>query len=933
MTKKTKNNALQPDRRGHPPEFSTLRRLYHSIHPSEQESTIQLLGELKSPDASRELIQLFHECQWRKTRFKILRALALSPDSRSLPFLFECARNEQDIPIAEAAIGALSQTHHPLAARFLDQYYTQCPAVLSPAICGALGVLPSRTHLKRLIDELEATLQSEKLEKLRSLLLTLGELRAHEIEPQLWQILNGALPRSIQLCALVALGKISQDSKQIEEYQPKFSDDLLETQLFNAAQNQIQSRAQRDLGTLVQQLTMSDIYHRSMVFELTGHPTKQVFNELKEIVRKHPNRMSRALQILGHIDAPDIQDGYNQLVKPEQLQLKDIKLLLQSISQHQNDQLLPILEKIETLIPPFPADIAKSWVETITWSISRSEDLLAKKLSDQASETNGIGKKNEILNQLILIGITYQTDPSRFRKITKIIDEFMHTESNPELRTRALRGLGELKTTTPRSFQFIQKSMSSDELIPSILYFLQRCHSRESESILLTLMEKSLQSYPLQFLRAVNAQPKSLNAISKPLTNWVENNLGNSTESELTYECFQFIAKNPSDTLFNLTLKSLEKNPDQRLQAVIALKAFKDPRAADPLNHLLIQENEKSPRDESIIGRILDTIAKLPGKRPTRILMDYLVENFTDHDLVQHLCQLLNPSDDAISEYLIQQLDALIINHPEHIQIEKIKSLKDDLVTRLQTTDESEKKNTLVESSADHLDDYLKLNIPEYTRLDKNVRFALRSAEAPFHFAVLSTDTVDKSSSVLEYCKAIDLVLEREFGKRILFPKIESSLPDFQNILYQLELNGSYLHGSEVIQRLHLGHEFTPKTLPIQKLHIICQSILSGRILEDKTKTIDGLKAWAMILLIFARKPSAPNARPLLSVGFSSDQDIIHFCRRLILLQDIRNPAAHRHTVTQIMTVEDVRREALRLINESILAFSGHKNVAAHSRG
>src|SRR4051812_46882299 len=95
--------------------FNKLRTHYHSLHAQDRDEAIDLLGAMNDTDSARELIQLYGDCQWRSTKFKIIRALSQAPVQRTLEFLFRIARNgQQDIPIAEAAIWSLSQTHHVL---------------------------------------------------------------------------------------------------------------------------------------------------------------------------------------------------------------------------------------------------------------------------------------------------------------------------------------------------------------------------------------------------------------------------------------------------------------------------------------------------------------------------------------------------------------------------------------------------------------------------------------------------------------------------------------------------------------------------------------------------------------------------------------------------------------------------------------------------
>jgi hypothetical protein len=82
-------------------------------------------------------------------------------------------------------------------------------------------------------------------------------------------------------------------------------------------------------------------------------------------------------------------------------------------------------------------------------------------------------------------------------------------------------------------------------------------------------------------------------------------------------------------------------------------------------------------------------------------------------------------------------------------------------------------------------------------------------------------------------------------------------------------------------------------------------------------RLFDGLRAWAVIFLIFSRKiPLATGAvGPILKLQGTTDDQAISMAKKLMVLQDLRNPAAHRQTYTDLAMVENVRAEAVALIN------------------
>jgi len=176
---------------------------------------------------------------------------------------------------------------------------------------------------------------------------------------------------------------------------------------------------------------------------------------------------------------------------------------------------------------------------------------------------------------------------------------------------------------------------------------------------------------------------------------------------------------------------------------------------------------------------------------------------------------------------------------------------------------------------------------------------------------------IDKAPSVLEFCKALDLILEKHLGQKHLFPKLDRELHDFQTLWHRIGFGEDYPHADRVLQLLGLKGKITPELFPLHKAKQMCGTFFNGKILQDRFKIFDGLRAWAVILLVFTRKLSIQGAEvgPMLKLPHLSDEKIILMSKRLMQLQDLRNPAAHRQTYPELESVKVVRSEAIELIN------------------
>jgi hypothetical protein len=176
---------------------------------------------------------------------------------------------------------------------------------------------------------------------------------------------------------------------------------------------------------------------------------------------------------------------------------------------------------------------------------------------------------------------------------------------------------------------------------------------------------------------------------------------------------------------------------------------------------------------------------------------------------------------------------------------------------------------------------------------------------------------IDKAPTVLQYCKALDLVLDRYLGHQRLFPRIDAALPEFQQVWHRLGFVEEYPLVDRVIHLTGLKGRITPEHFPLHKAKMMCGTFFNGRIMQDRYKVFDGLRAWAVIFLIFARRIPGKDGGvgPLVALNHADEADCVEVAVKLMNLQDLRNPAAHRQTYPDLDSVRSVREDALDLVN------------------
>jgi hypothetical protein len=410
----------------------------------------------------------------------------------------------------------------------------------------------------------------------------------------------------------------------------------------------------------------------------------------------------------------------------------------------------------------------------------------------------------------------------------------------------------------------------------------------------------ALPAEPGRVLSALTEQ-KSLPLKSAPLNSLLE--------KEFKHDALRLLARHPIDAFLPKVHACLKDNA-LRFQAVITLKSYRNESSAELLAPLLTSS------DKALAGRTLDTLTALPGMRAKRLVIDHLRDHALDEEVCSKIVRSFEPPASG-QDYFAQIIDGILDAHPKHPQAEELSMLREHITAGAANPTAARRTPTTAELLA--IESEIRKNLPSYDSLEDSVKSALRSAEIPFSQPELYDESVDKAASVLQYSKSIDLLLEKNLGQKHLFPRIERSLHELQNVLHLVGLDEDYPNSDLVYKNLGLlPQAFTPGQFPLHKMRQMAIPFLNGRIVNDRLKVIDGLRAWAVILLLYCRK--LPNGaggslKPLISLPQLSDGAAVLLAQRLIALQEIRNPAAHRQTYLRLASVNDVRTDVYKILN------------------
>lgn len=836
---------------------SQIRSKYHSLKKEERNKAIEQLALFKNTDSMRELIHIFNECGWRETQFQVLKVLPYYVDQRGLEFLYQIALQEKDYPMAEAAIYSLSETKNKWAALFIAEMYLNCKENLKPACALALGQISNRSLLVDLMTDLDEALKNQSTLLAKNIILTLGELKAHQAVTVLTRVAQNKMHRDLALSAVVSLGKITREQKIFDQLEIYFNKDSFEYQVFQSAKNQCLFRAQWKLEDYLNKMAENKVFHPALMYELNA------------------------------FIADDVKEG--------------IQLVFENLDQQKKIQLYEALD-FKDKEKWFPESFIQEHIRPETDDLN---SVYFQKLSE-AEKMNSIN----LFCQNALVSL-----PNRKKIEIKVktlekffIDHFVEAnKESDDVRSRSVRALAQLKVNSKKINQYF---LSADEkikaeLIKDVLIYAQSSRTIDHLKFVLSLNGKDIVRHSQSYLKALLAQ--DIQTEQKKVEEAIDL-LKSNTEAEIQILILKLITHNNLTKYKDLAITQLRSQHQVvQLNALFAIKSFNDEALTDQISEFLKSDSE------SLAGRCLDVLLSMSGVRAKRKAIDFYVEHALNEDIVDKVIRTFVPPDNDSDYFYLQAEKALALNLKENNHSEYI-DIMQNFADKLKSHSQSFLKAQVFPSDVDLIaidQDFEKL-IPAYKNYDEASKSALRSAEVPLRHPDLFDRFVDKSSIILGYTKAIDLILEKQLGRKILFPKIENKMNEFQNLIHSLGLHEDYPQFDKVIQMTQLQKHFNQQSLPLHKMSLVAKGFMNGKIVNEHFKILDGLRAWAVVLLLFANKNKVINKSLILSEV--SESDIIDLAKKLIWLQDIRNPIAHRQTLVDFKAVEQVKIETVKTL-------------------
>ena len=884
-----------------------LRHDYHSVHARVRSEALALLDDLPEPERTRELIWFADECQWRETRLGIVRVLGKMPQQRGLEFLIHLATDDTDLGMCREAIAALGRSQAPLAARYLATCYQNGPGALKPYIAYALGELLDWTLAGQFVDDLQVARHHDQVLWMQSLTLALAELNVDTCIDTLVDMLR-AQPRSVAVSALLALGKLAHRHDILAPYTSDFANDFVEWQMFTSARQQIELRTRWAIEDYLDQIfDLNTVFRPRLVLALNRFPAAEVREGL-EFFRDDRYRL-RLAEVLARLPHPETIVWYDELIASVDLSDRELAAILKSL-QYRSDQAFEplLLQWRHRCLCGSDDDLYEAWLRTCALTLPDGGRVLATHVLSEGVLQFRQARKIVLINQLVNHVLSIFRDRPRRRMIADRLEAWVALETDLSVVGRLLRAMGQIRYANANLVKLAKSYLQDREVLPSALQFFQNCPQVQALEWLLSILPqvRDDRATSAALLRAMAAQKGRIAAKRPELDRFLEWVLKGAHGEDTCLAALSFLTHHPREALFEQVLDLTNTADFARIASMVALKSFKKPKATATLAAWL------DDAAESIAGRALDSLTAQPDDEARWVILEYLDRRIDDLEIVDKVVRSLTPSQHH-GERFVERLNKLIVAHPHHPLLDGLIQLRDRMAPVVWA-----KPNhcTIASSTAHEFDHELATRLNGFARLDERVKAALRSAELPYLHPDVFYGDVDKSTSILEYCKAVDLFLERYLGGGLLFPALRDHLTVFQNTLYRAGLNEQHPNPARVVEGLRLQGLVTPEALPLTKMVRLSQLILNGRLSNTPWRFLDGLRAWSVMLLLFVRgrdrDTPAQIATPIELPG-TTDQTIVDLALHLDRLQQLRNPVAHRRTLVAFADIETIRSDMAEL--------------------
>ncbi len=894
---------------------SDIDDLLNTIESTRDESVrlqaIKKVALQNNSAACRALLDVYRTILWRSTKIALILEIGRIDHPRSVEFLIELAENNHDFGLATCAVRALGQLRSSLAGEFLLRTVQEQDHPLRIDCVQALAHMPFfswQTDLQSLLYSKEPSI-THSLQQ--ALILCAGRTHIfsslHTIEQFLTDS-NSNTAEGVFHAALVSAGMIGDEDTAEMLSRLRLDACFFSDQLRRSSVTQIYLRRKQNVEDIVTEILASSDERKSdellgLLAGFTWHEIVETYGVLADEL--NPNLQLRFRMVL--FDPTRLQSdlAFFQIHH----RTMEIELVASLLRMHGAHQPL-ILEFLKAADPFFACEIGKR-LRCATFMAIFGEILSKHDLPEKT--------RIEAVNAIVAQVIMSYREPSQAKIATTTLAKVIFSDDSMSVRMRCLRALGQIRLIDKSLLKRLSKLSEESLSVRASLYpTLAQLNHSQSTSILVkalrSLIETNAESD--QFAPVL----KSLARLEGPLGSQDLDNLPANVIDTYTLDILQIVAKGKMKGFCPFINRCLtSKNFQTQVWAIAAARYNADQATWKILTEFL------SNSSVCLSGRAIDTLCLAGGPYEHEMLLVHLANHSSDRELAQKIFRSLTPRADQSYSGVLNQMNEFCQARPGVLGtdpevFEQATNLRDNLYLR-QINHEAGKNSTVrkdvVVSETHHgLDLELGQTIVHYHHFSENMKTVLRNAQLTMKHPELFDERVDKSTVIVEIVKAIDIFLQERIGTVMFLTDLDRMLAKMQSRVLLLRTNDDSISNQERIRMLQCSQQFLPDMFPNHKLLQLSNSIITGKFAREQYKAVDGLRAWALLLLLFGRKFDylQQTIEPIFPVKTPANSIIADICIKLIDLQDLRNRAAHRGTVLAVDEAVQIRREALAML-------------------
>lgn len=885
-----------------------LRTIDHTYDDEARKEAIQIVGAIASADAVRGLIACFKITHWRESKVQIIRALSLNAEERALEFLFDLAKNRDDLSLAAEAIVALgSRPSHPACEFLLQVVSTEDHPLQKEAIIG-LGnnpLFPCDDELLAILDHHAAMPPTT----VQLLILALATRRCRRAWTKIKMFLGdheANLFPQIYNAALIAAGALAgkDDIAAVRALNTRYH--FFAQQLQKSAITQIEMRSATRLDdTLILFLAADDEIRHEYLISLRDYAFDDVLTCAKRMaVELPPERLSqiavvcnlseddeRLLELLNEpaVDPrsaaarglarrllrsgkADIWTKMQAAIKPDRLMK-----ILAGVADHRAGAYFYELARMTQLPTPSRIEAINAWV-------------LQAQMAAPADQLPGIEGLLEVATGDVV----------------------------EHVRFRMIRALGQVAVKHALVDQAFEADLARANAAHSSIYMALSAIGSQAACEQVMRRITVLRSQPGQdgeLLMAI----RCLSEFSTLSTTTCLESLDQAIVDKAWIWLVRILARVPVRGYDERLVLALESEDYATKMSGLAAIVFNSSPAT--MNIAFKQVFSDHP---AISARAEYAVCLVGWPHHQVFLLDMVGETHFERSRLVRVLRTLVPRADEDCNALLRVLDQWLLTErfaDDREILSLIANLRDSIVMidvsqRVKSMTTGAPGERAHDGQNAEIDRGLAAVFGAEGFLSENIFSVLRNAELTFKHSDLFNDAVDKSTVVVEYVKSIDLFLQERFGPTLFSRERQEILAKMQSRVLLLQLDDESIATRRRVTDLQCEGFFSADNFPSHKLLTLAKTISSGKILREQYRAIDGLRAWALLLLVFGREFCfRGNDLPaILPVRRPDSLNICEISLALNDLQDLRNRAAHRDTMLQKAALQKVRDQSLSLL-------------------